>query len=254
MFLTFVFFIFSSLSCQSVKLSDLGAEKSLARMETSSTKKQWTKVIEDAENFRVIFPYSPFLADVIFLEAQAYYSSRQYLEAALAYDEFCIKFPYREQSALARFQVAASYDRLTPPSHERDRQYAFVAIDHYNFFLQEHPNHSKAAEAEKRISVLSKNVVESMLFKARHYLKQKKYHSAILVFERVLSDYLPYVSQKNKKDVYEKLEISYSSLATLKASNNPDLIEENQLTALLSEEELILKAQNYREKAQKNSF
>ncbi|KAA6233266.1 outer membrane protein assembly factor BamD [Chlorobium phaeovibrioides] len=165
--------------------------------------------------------------DVLFLLADSYFHSEQYLLSSDMYDRLLQQVPrspFREQ---AGFMLAQSYEKLSPV-YELDQEYTRKAIESYSLWLGEYGTRDSAAvsrdldtyrellkinpdnasyrerfegfsremkrqgsitHATKAIPVLYDKLAASAYSVARQYVVLKKYKAAGIAFDEVVSRY-----------------------------------------------------------------
>jgi outer membrane protein assembly factor BamD len=76
--------------------------------------------------------------DVLFLLAQSYYNTDQYLLAADTFTRLLRQMPSSPYARTAQFMVAKSYEQLSP-FYELDQQATSKAIEQYGVYLDQYP-------------------------------------------------------------------------------------------------------------------
>jgi outer membrane protein assembly factor BamD len=126
------------------------------------------------------YPDSEFLAKAKLAVADSYYKEGGSAGLALAvqeYKDFVTFFPFLEEAAYARYQVAmCHYRRLEKP--DRDRTQARLAEAEFQEFIRSHPNHEWLADAEQKLRNVQEVLAEGDYRIARHYYVKGSYRAA----------------------------------------------------------------------------
>jgi len=170
---------------------------------------------------------TPLEDDVLYLLAQSYFASKQYLLSSDMYDRLLQQVPsspYRESS---RYMLAKSYEKLSP-GPELDQEYTRKAIEAFSDYLSEYGRQDREAVerdldtygellkidpenlsykrsyerakvamarqdsvsyAARAIPVLHDKLAEATYSVARQYVILKKYKAAAIYFESVVRTY-----------------------------------------------------------------
>ncbi len=126
------------------------------------------------------YPDSEFLAKAKLAVADSYYKEGGSAGLALAvqeYKDFVTFFPFLEEAAYARYQVAmCHYRRLEKP--DRDRTQARLAEAEFQEFIKKHPEHEWIADAEQKLRNVQEVLAEGDYRIARHYYVKGSYRAA----------------------------------------------------------------------------
>ncbi len=165
--------------------------------------------------------------DVLFLLAQSYFHSEQYLLAVDMFTKLQQQMASTPYARTSQFLLAKSYEKLSP-NFELDQQYTSKAIENYSIYLDLYPmsDSSKVASdvetyrellkinpgnesykqnyatakaqyaridslryAEKAIPVLREKLAKNTFFIARQYIQLGKYTAAGVFYDEVLKRY-----------------------------------------------------------------
>ncbi len=165
--------------------------------------------------------------DVLFLLAQSYFRSGQYLLAADMFTRLQQQISSTPYARTAQFLLAKSYEKLSP-HFELDQQFTRKSIEQYAVYLDLYPmvDSSKIASdvetykellkinpgnsaykqsyatanaqfarvdslryAEKAITVLREKLAKNTYFIARQYIQLKKYKAAGIFYDEVIKRY-----------------------------------------------------------------
>ncbi|KZK74879.1 MAG: hypothetical protein A3K90_10060 [Pelodictyon luteolum] len=170
---------------------------------------------------------TPLEDDVLFLLAQSYYASEQYLLSSDMYDRLLQQVPSSPYREASRYMLAKSYEQLSP-GYELDQEYTRKAIGAYSEYLAEYgvkdpassardldtysellkidpssASYQRGYEAAKlamarqdsvkhasaAIPVLHNKLGAATYSIATQYVKLKKYKAAAIYFEKVVRNY-----------------------------------------------------------------
>ncbi|WP_321365616.1 outer membrane protein assembly factor BamD [uncultured Desulfuromusa sp.] len=152
-------------------------------------------LIEDAvaswEKVRDTF-YSPELSMLAELKiAEAYYVSKRYEEAAMAYQEFLKQHPndFRAPTILYRMGLSYYQQILSP---DRDQTSTKNAMKSFQKLTQQYPDDPLAQEAGYLIQRCRTRLAEHEVYVGQFYLKRKQYQPAIKRLEDILETFPEY--------------------------------------------------------------
>ncbi|NTW70366.1 MAG: outer membrane protein assembly factor BamD [Chlorobiaceae bacterium] len=97
--------------------------------------------------------------DVLFLLAQSYYHSKEYLLAGDIYSRLLQQLPSTPYAKTAQFMLAKSYEQLSP-HYELDQQHTLKAIEQFSLYLDLYPvtdSMKVSSEVEKYRELLKIN-------------------------------------------------------------------------------------------------
>lgn len=152
-------------------------------------------LIDDAiaswEKVRDTF-YSPELSMLAELKiAEAYYVSKRYEEAALAYQEFLKQHPNDFRAANILFRMGMSYyQQILAP--DRDQTSTENAMKSFQKLTSRFPNDPRAQEAGNLIQRCRTRLAEHEVYVGRFYLKRKQYQPAIQRLTAILESFPDY--------------------------------------------------------------
>lgn len=170
---------------------------------------------------------TPLEDDVLFLLAQSYYASEQYLLSSDMYDRLLQQVPSSPYREASRYMLAKSYEQLSP-GYELDQEYTRKAIGAYSEYLAEYgvtdpastagdldtysellkidpssvsyqrgydaaklamARQDSVKHASAAIPVLHNKLGAATYSIATQYVKLKKYKAAAIYFEKVVRNY-----------------------------------------------------------------
>lgn len=177
--------------------------------------------------------------DVLYLLAQSYYHSKQYLLAADMFSRLLQQMPSSPYARTSQFMLAKSYEQLSPPV-ELDQQHTLKAIDNFAAYLELYPMTDSAKIAQdvetyrellkinptntsyqqsystatqqfarvdslrysnKAIVALREKLAKSVLVVARQYVQLGKYQAAGLFYDKLITNY---GDTSSVKDAFEE--------------------------------------------------
>lgn len=152
-------------------------------------------LIDDAiaswEKVRDTF-YSPELSMLAELKiAEAYYVSKRYEEAALAYQDFLKQHPNDFRAATILYRMGLSYyQQILSP--DRDQTSTRNALRSFQELTRRFPDDSQAQEAEHLILRCRTRLAEHEVYVGHYYLKRKQYQPAIQRLKEILDSFPDY--------------------------------------------------------------
>jgi outer membrane protein assembly factor BamD len=149
---------------------------------------KWADAQELFERFVLQYPSHPRLQEARMHLGDAYYGKKEYVTAADEYSRLANDFPAGPYADDARFKVCEAYYRLSPDP-ELDQQYTRAALDHCQSLLAYYSTSEFAPKAQAYLTELRTKLAEKQYLTAEFYYKRGAYDSAIIYYEKVLSDY-----------------------------------------------------------------
>ncbi len=134
------------------------------------------------------FPYSRYALLADLRVGDAYFKSKRYEEAVLAYDDFIRLHPKNDAVPYAVYQMGMVYhEQMLIPA--RDPSNAKKASETFQRLLRQHPNNEWSVKARPRLQEALERMAAHDMFVGKFYLKTSRYRAAIGRFKRVLTDY-----------------------------------------------------------------
>ncbi len=175
--------------CQTAPISDLTADDGINRIQKNYEAKEWLKVASEVDEYKIRYPYSPFIQRAEIMQADAYFQSKHYTEAELAYEDFVKKYPSHSLIPLAYYRMGKSFDVQAPEEYDREQDDSLKAIEKYKILLEKYPNTEFTKDSMERLQILKKRIAQQELFVAEFYWNQKKYASALTRYLRLIDNY-----------------------------------------------------------------
>lgn len=159
--------------------------------------RRYPEAIESYEKVREIF-YSPEMNMLAELKiAEAHFLSKQYLEAAVAYEEFLKQHPSYPQMDQVLYQLGMSYYKQKL-SIDRDQTAARNALATFNTLLEAYPDFPEASDIKVlRLECLD-DLVAHEIYVGEFYLKTDKYDAAIRRLQGVSELYPDHYYQRDR--------------------------------------------------------
>jgi len=159
--------------------------------------RRYPEAIESYEKVREIF-YSPEMNMLAELKiAEAHFLSKQYMEAAVAYEEFLKQHPAYPQMDQVLYQLGMSYYKQKL-SIDRDQTATRNALVTFNTLLETYPDFPQAADIKAyRLQCLD-DLVAHEIYVGAFYLKTDKYDAAIRRLQGVSELYPDHYYQRDR--------------------------------------------------------
>ena len=144
--------------------------------------------IADFKSYIELFPGTDKTDDALFYLGRAYIQQKDFALASGQLDRLLRDFPGTPFQAEALYELARC-DDLQSHSAPLDQSETLRALSRYNQFLEQHPAHAKAADAEARVRMLKDRLAEKRYRTGRLYHKLHQETAATMSLRVVLSDY-----------------------------------------------------------------
>ncbi len=145
-------------------------------------------------------PFGSYGDQAQFNIGEVFKSQGEFEEAQKAYQAVVDEYPSSELVAKARYQIAYCSMQATKKTQYND-QYAQRAIEEFQGFKSAFPNDKQAVEADESIKILRAKKAQTSFETAAFYEKQKKYNSAKVYYNEVVTKYpeTPAAAKAKKK-------------------------------------------------------
>lgn len=210
-FLASIFLAILFQACQSVPISELPQDEGIVRIRKSYENHDWSDVTQEVDDYKARYPYSPYIAESLLLQADSYFQSSKYPEAIVAYEDFILKNPTHKEIPFAYFRVGRCYDLQAPTAEDRDQTNSYKALEKYYFYLKNYPTTEWASDAQKHVAVLVRRLADSHTFVADFYWRKDLYAAALARYLTVLKQYSQFADLK--KHARERVAGCYLELA-----------------------------------------
>ena len=148
-------------------------------------------------------PYGTYGDQAQFKIGEVYKAQGEYEEAQKAYQQVVDEYPSSPLVPQARYQIAYVSMQASKKA-TYDERYAERAIEEFQGFKENYPTEKQAVEADEAIKALREKKALTNFTTAEFYEKQKKFKSAKVYYEEVVTKYPETASaEKAKKRVEE---------------------------------------------------
>jgi len=150
--------------------------------------------------------YSPELNTLVDLKiAEAHFLAGNYVEAAVAFEQFLKTHRNHPRAADALYQLGIAYHNQTR-SHDQDQTPTRLALQAFRDFQNRFPDDPRHQEVAGYIAMERDKLAAHELYVARFYLKADHYEAAIGRLKGLLDNFPDY---RNKAEVYLYLGQAY---------------------------------------------
>lgn len=208
-----VLLLLGVISCKTTPISELSQDDGISRIREEFKDENWSDVVSGVDEYKARYPYSKNNPEAELMQANAYYLSGKLPEAVAAYEDFARKNPIDSNVPFAYFRIAKSYDAQAPEEIDREQASAKKAITRYQYYIKNYPNAASIAEANERITVLTKRLADHETFIARFYWKKDLYSGALSRYLGIIKNYSQYADLK--KEAIERASVCYEELADI---------------------------------------
>lgn len=180
--------LFTSCSAKLSQRTDLTDADLFAMGTRATASRSWADASEAFQTLLDRFPNSPFSARAQFALAEARMADGEDAEAESAFNDFLRLHPGDPRAPEALYRKAELLERQTAVAG-RDQGKTQEAIDAYRLVLARDPDGSYVAKATDRIVALRARLALHEEGVVSHYIKRKKFDSAIARARRALADF-----------------------------------------------------------------
>lgn len=178
----------------------LGACGGARQISYTSAEDAFSKGVENYEDenydraiqyFRAVFSFgraNEWADDAQLYIARSYRDQNRYLLAGTEYSHFIEIYRNDERIAQVELERADAYYQLSPPFH-LDQQDTRRALSYYQLFLDRHPQHELAPQAEERIEELQEKLAHKQYAAAELYERREMWEAAAQYYELVFDQY-----------------------------------------------------------------
>lgn len=149
---------------------------------------KYEKAIESFQRVKEEYPLSELAIMSEIGIADAYFSNKDYVDAALSYKEFVNLHPLNENVSYALYQIAMSHFKQID-AIDRDQTETMNARRAFEQLISRFPNSKFTPLAENTLKQCNMKLAEHELYVGRIYFKMKKYEAALKRFETVTREY-----------------------------------------------------------------
>lgn len=145
---------------------------------------KYKKAIEYFQRVKEEYPLSELAIMAEIGIADAYFTDKEYIDAALNYNEFVNLHPLNENVSYALYQVGMCHYRQID-TIDRDQTETLNAKRSFERLITRFPQSKFVPLAQDMIKQCNKKLAEHELYVGRVYLKMKKYEAALHRFEAI---------------------------------------------------------------------
>lgn len=149
-----------------------------AEGETFFEEQNYVDAIASWERVRDSFQSPELTAIANYRIAEAHFLNQDYLEAAIAYEEFIKQYPDHPQHPDALYYLGVSYFNQIL-SKDRDQLATENARLTLSSFIGRYPNDKRVAQAREMIDACTSRLAEHELYVGNFYLRTKEYAAAV---------------------------------------------------------------------------
>jgi outer membrane protein assembly factor BamD len=145
--------------------------------------------LEKFEQIKSNFPDSPpFTVWAELKIADSHFLSKQYVEAASAYEEFKKIHPTHEEIVYVQFQIGMSYFSQMKTS-DRDQTITKKALSNFEYLIANYPPNLFTEKAKDKVRICQKQLAEHEFHIGQFYYHNDKFQAAVSRFEGLLEKY-----------------------------------------------------------------
>jgi outer membrane protein assembly factor BamD len=145
--------------------------------------------LEKFEQIKSNFPDSPpFTVWAELKIADSHFLSKQYVEAASAYEEFKKIHPTHEEIVYVQFQIGMSYFNQMKTS-DRDQTITKKALSNFEYLIANYPPNLFTEKAKDKVRVCQRQLAEHEFQIGHFYYQNEKFQAAVSRFEGLLERY-----------------------------------------------------------------
>jgi outer membrane protein assembly factor BamD len=158
------------------------------RGKRSYDEENWLDASLDLKAFVEAYPGSERTDDALYFLGDAYFHMKDYALASGQFDRLLRDFPASVHEADASFLLARCDDLQSHPA-KLDQTETERAITRYQAFLEAHPDHPRAPEAQERLKSLRSKLAEKRFLNGKLYKKLKHIDAAERYFKGIMQDF-----------------------------------------------------------------
>ena len=145
--------------------------------------------LEKFEQIKSNFPDSPpFTVWAELKIADSHFLSKQYVEAASAYEEFKKIHPTHEEIVYVQFQIGMSYFNQMKTS-DRDQTITKKAVSNFEYLIANYPPNLFTEKAKDKVKICQRQLAEHEFQIGHFYYQNEKFQAAVSRFEGLLERY-----------------------------------------------------------------
>jgi outer membrane protein assembly factor BamD len=155
---------------------------------TSYDRGDYLDALADFKAYVESYPGTDKTDDALYYLGQCYIHERDYALASAQFDRLLRDFPTSSLQPDALIDQARCDDLQSHPA-ALDQTETERALQRYNQFVDQYPDHPRVKEAKTRIQVLRDRLAEKLLRSGRLYAKLRRERAAEFYLRRLLTEY-----------------------------------------------------------------
>ncbi len=184
-----VIFWISGCSSSGSTISTDDPEKAFDQAKRKLDRGDYVEAVDDFSFLKIRFPGTAISDKVQYYLAVSYFRQKEYLLAAYEFDSFLKNYPLSPLAPDAMFMLGSTYYELSP-KFSLDQEFTREAIGELLAYIEQYPEDSHTAEAEKKINELRNKLAYRDLYTADLYMKTNNFKAAALYYQNVYENYI----------------------------------------------------------------
>ena len=205
--------------------------------EMISAYREGIKSIEDGDAFfaakkfleaELLLPQSDWAPKSALMAAYSYYIQDYYSEAIFNLERFINSYPKDKRTDYAHYLLAMCYYEEIE-NEKRDLQPLLFAKKEFNFVINNYPKTDFALDSKFKIDLINEVIASKEMYLGRHYIKKKRWISAINRFQNILKNYETTIY--SEEALHRLVEIHYTIGLEKEAKKYASLLGYNYLSS-----------------------
>ena len=227
--------LFQSCSKQEDKISLI--QEDSQEQEMISTYREAIKSIESGDPFfaaqkfleaELLLPQSDWAPKSALMASYSYYIQDYYSEAIFNLERFISSYPKDKRMDYAHYLLAMCYYEQIE-NEKRDLQPLLSAKKEFDFVINNYPKTDFALDSKFKIDLINEVIASKEMYLGRHYIKKKKWISAINRFQNILKNYETTIY--SEEAIHRLVEIHYTIGLEDEAKKYASLLGYNYLSS-----------------------
>ena len=227
--------LFQSCSKQEDKISLI--QEDSQEQEMISTYREAIKSIESGDPFfaaqkfleaELLLPQSDWAPKSALMASYSYYIQDYYSEAIFNLERFISSYPKDKRVDYAHYLLAMCYYEQIE-NEKRDLQPLLSAKKEFDFVINNYPKTDFALDSKFKIDLINEVIASKEMYLGRHYIKKKKWISAINRFQNILKNYETTIY--SEEAIHRLVEIHYTIGLEDEAKKYASLLGYNYLSS-----------------------
>ena len=227
--------LFQSCSKQEDKISLI--QEDSQEQEMISAYREAIKSIESGDPFfaaqkfleaELLLPQSDWAPKSALMASYSYYIQDYYSEAIFNLERFISSYPKDKRVDYAHYLLAMCYYEQIE-NEKRDLQPLLSAKKEFDFVINNYPKTDFALDSKFKIDLINEVIASKEMYLGRHYIKKKKWISAINRFQNILKNYETTIY--SEEAIHRLVEIHYTIGLEDEAKKYASLLGYNYLSS-----------------------